>query len=76
VESSAARRAPIVQLADRLSGYFVAVVLILAVLTFFIGLRREPATAPCDHDAGELPHRAPRLLVRHYLPTASGMSIL
>ena len=36
VESSAARRAPVVQLANRLAGYFTAAVLLLSVITFVV----------------------------------------
>lgn len=45
VEESARRRAPIVLLANRLAGWFVALALILAVTTFIIWSLREPATA-------------------------------
>jgi Cu2+-exporting ATPase len=45
VEAASQRRAPVVQLADRLAGAFVLVVLGLAVATFAIWLRREPAVA-------------------------------
>ncbi|MHB1328797.1 MAG: heavy metal translocating P-type ATPase, partial [Gemmatimonadales bacterium] len=45
VEDSAARRAPIVAYANRLSGGFVAVVLGLAVITFLIWLPRDAAAA-------------------------------
>jgi Cu2+-exporting ATPase len=45
VESSAARRAPVVRSADRLSWAFVAVVLALAALTWALWAGREPAAA-------------------------------
>ena len=48
VEASAARRAPVVQLADRLAGGFVAAVLALAVVTALVWMRRDPALA-VDH---------------------------
>lgn len=48
VEGSAQRRAPIVALANRMSGWFVAVVLALAVVTFLIWLPRDQALA-WDH---------------------------
>jgi Cu2+-exporting ATPase len=48
VEEHARRRAPIVQLADRLSGYFVAAVLALAAVTFGLWVRVDLARA-VDH---------------------------
>lgn len=48
VEESAARKAPVVALANRLSGHFVMVVLVLAVVTFAIWLPRD-STAAWDH---------------------------
>ncbi|MGH7696816.1 MAG: heavy metal translocating P-type ATPase, partial [Gemmatimonadaceae bacterium] len=45
VEESARRRAPIVQLANRLAGWFVAVALGLALATFIIWALREPSQA-------------------------------
>jgi Cu2+-exporting ATPase len=45
VEESARRRAPIVLLANRLAGWFVASALILAGATFIIWFRRDPAVA-------------------------------
>jgi heavy metal translocating P-type ATPase len=48
VEEHARRRAPIVQLADRISGYFVAAVLALAALTLALWLWLDPAHA-IDH---------------------------
>jgi Cu2+-exporting ATPase len=48
VEEHARRRAPIVQLADRISGYFVAAVLALAAATLALWLRLDPARA-VDH---------------------------
>jgi Cu2+-exporting ATPase len=45
VEAGSRRRAPIVRLADRLAGTFVAVVLALAVLTGLLWLRLAPARA-------------------------------
>lgn len=48
VEEHAARRTPIVQLADRISGAFVAVVLVLAALTALLWWRLDPSLA-LDH---------------------------
>jgi Cu2+-exporting ATPase len=48
VEESAARRAPVVQLANRLAGIFVAVVLTTAALTWLIKWQLSPATALDD----------------------------
>lgn len=48
VERAAGRRAPVVQLADRLSGVFVAGVLLLAVVTFVLWSRSDPSRA-FDH---------------------------
>lgn len=48
VDESARRRAPVVLLADRLASRVVAVVLLLAIVTFAIWLRRDPAAA-WDH---------------------------
>jgi Cu2+-exporting ATPase len=48
VEEHARRRAPIVQLADRISGRFVAAVLVLAAVTLLVWLRLDPARA-LDH---------------------------
>jgi Cu2+-exporting ATPase len=48
VEDHARRRAPIVQLADRISGRFVAAVLGLAAATFLLWVRVDPARA-LDH---------------------------
>ncbi|OGL14709.1 MAG: copper-translocating P-type ATPase [Candidatus Rokubacteria bacterium RIFCSPLOWO2_12_FULL_71_19] len=48
VEEHARRRAPIVQLADRLSGRFVLAVLVLAAATFALWIRLDPARA-LDH---------------------------
>lgn len=48
VDEHARRRAPIVQLADRLSGGFVAAVLVLAALTLALWLRLDPSRA-VDH---------------------------
>jgi len=45
VEEGAQRRAPVVLLADRISGWFVAIVLALAALTLLIWLRLDPANA-------------------------------
>ncbi len=45
VERGAARRAPVVQLADRLAGVFVAVVLVLAALTAALWWRHDPSRA-------------------------------
>ena len=48
MEESGQRRAPIVALANRMSGWFVAVVLLLAVVTFLIWLPRDQTLA-WDH---------------------------
>jgi Cu2+-exporting ATPase len=45
VEEGAARRAPVVLLADRISGWFVAVVLALALATVVIWWRLDPGNA-------------------------------
>lgn len=45
VEESSRRRAPIVQLANRLSGWFVAITLMLAVITFVVWANRESSRA-------------------------------
>jgi len=53
VEEHARRRAPIAQLADRISGRFVAVVLTLAAVTFALWARIDPSQA-LDHAAALL----------------------
>jgi len=45
VEEGAQRRAPVVLLADRISGWFVAIVLALAALTLLVWMRLDPAHA-------------------------------
>lgn len=45
VEESARRRAPVVILANRLAGWFVGVILLLAVVTYLIGARSDPSAA-------------------------------
>jgi len=45
VETSASQRAPIVQLANRVAGWFVAAVITLAIVTALIWLKRNPARA-------------------------------
>ena len=45
VEEGAQRRAPVVLLADRISGWFVAIVLVLAALTLAVWMRLDPAHA-------------------------------
>jgi Cu2+-exporting ATPase len=45
VEEGAQRRAPVVLLADRISGWFVAIVLVLAALTLAVWMRFDPAHA-------------------------------
>ena len=45
VEESARRRSPIVRLADRMAGAFIASVLVLAVVTAVVWLFRDPARA-------------------------------
>jgi Cu2+-exporting ATPase len=53
VEEHARRRAPIAQLADRISARFVAVVLTLAAVTFVLWARIDPSRA-LDHAAALL----------------------
>ena len=53
VDEHARRRAPIAQLADRISGHFVAVVLALAAITFALWARIDPSRA-LDHAAALL----------------------
>ncbi len=53
VDEHARRRAPIAQLADRISGHFVAVVLTLAAITFALWARIDPSRA-LDHAAALL----------------------
>lgn len=48
VERGAARRAPVVRTADRIAGGFVAVVLVLAAITWWLWQRSAPADA-LDH---------------------------
>jgi Cu2+-exporting ATPase len=48
VEAGARERAPVVQFADRMSGYFIAVVLLLAVVTAGLWWSRDPRAA-VDH---------------------------
>ncbi len=45
MEESARRRAPVVQLANRIAGWFVATVLIVAAVTYLYALRHDPARA-------------------------------
>lgn len=45
VEESTRRRAPVVVLANRMAGWFVAVVLVLAVVTYLVGARHDPSAA-------------------------------
>ncbi len=45
LEASMGRRAPVVNTADRLAGWFVAAVLLLAGLTYVVWLRIDPAVA-------------------------------
>lgn len=45
VESASERRAPIVQLADRIAGMFVAIVLVLALITLLVWLWIDPNQA-------------------------------
>ncbi|HEY5491461.1 MAG TPA: heavy metal translocating P-type ATPase [Gemmatimonadaceae bacterium] len=45
MEESTRRRAPVVQLANAIAGWFVAVVLVLAVVAYVYGLRHDPAHA-------------------------------
>lgn len=45
VEESTRRRAPVVVLANRMAGWFVAVVLVLAVLTWVVGAQSDPSGA-------------------------------
>lgn len=45
VEESTRRRAPVVILANRLAGWFVGIVLVLAVVTYVVGARVDPSAA-------------------------------
>jgi Cu2+-exporting ATPase len=45
MEESARRRAPVVQLANSIAGWFVGVVIVLAVVTYLYGLQNDPARA-------------------------------
>lgn len=45
MEESARRRAPVVQLANAIAGWFVAVVLVVAAVAYVYGLRHDPAHA-------------------------------
>lgn len=45
VEESTRRRAPVVVLANRMAGWFVAVVLVLAVITWVVGAQTDPSAA-------------------------------
>jgi Cu2+-exporting ATPase len=45
MEESARRRAPVVQLANSIAGWFVAVVLVVAVVAYVYGMRHDPARA-------------------------------
>ena len=45
VEESARRRAPVVRLADRMAGAFIAAVIALATLTFVLWMRRDASAA-------------------------------
>ncbi|HEX4933322.1 MAG TPA: heavy metal translocating P-type ATPase, partial [Gemmatimonadaceae bacterium] len=45
VEESTRRRAPVVVLANRMAGWFVAVVLVLAVITYLAGAPHDPSAA-------------------------------
>lgn len=45
MEESARRRAPVVQLANSIAGWFVAVVLVVATLTYVYGLKVDPQHA-------------------------------
>jgi len=45
MEESARRRAPVVQLANSIAGWFVAIVIVLAVVTYLYGLQNDPARA-------------------------------
>lgn len=45
VEESSARRAPVVAMADRMAGIFVAVVLVLAAVTFALWVGRNEGAA-------------------------------
>jgi len=45
MEESARRRAPVVQLANSIAGWFVAVVLVVAAIAYLYGLRYDPARA-------------------------------
>ena len=45
VEESSRRRSPVVRLADRIAGKFIAVVLVLAAVTVGIWIVRDPSKA-------------------------------
>ncbi|HEY3288418.1 MAG TPA: heavy metal translocating P-type ATPase [Gemmatimonadaceae bacterium] len=45
MEESARRRAPVVQLANRIAGWFVAAVLVVAAVTYVYGMQTDPARA-------------------------------
>ena len=45
MEESARRRAPVVQLANRIAGWFVAAVIVVAAITYVYGLQTNPARA-------------------------------
>ncbi len=45
MEESARRRAPVVQLANSIAGWFVAAVLVVATITYVYGTRHDPAHA-------------------------------
>ncbi len=45
VEDSARRRAPVVRLADKMAGAFIAAVIGLATVTFILWVRRDPSAA-------------------------------
>lgn len=45
VEASARRRAPVVLVANRIAGWFVLVVLVLAVITYAVRFRLDPSAA-------------------------------
>ncbi|MHB8839087.1 MAG: heavy metal translocating P-type ATPase [Gemmatimonadaceae bacterium] len=45
MEESARRRAPVVQLANRIAGWFVGIVLVAAAATYLYGLHADPARA-------------------------------
>ena len=65
VDEHARRRAPIVQLADRISGHFVAAVLVLAAATLALWLRVDPAARGRPRGRPAHRHLSVRARARH-----------